>query len=602
MILSTLKSYIKNKISYLLWFFVYLRQKIFIGLSIAIVVGLLDGIGLTMFLPLFQMISGDFDTDDNSSRGLQLLFELIGNIDPSQRLFIVLGFIVLFFTLKGIAKYFNLIYRVTQQQELLRKIRLKLLSKLEVVNYRFFLKSDAGRIQNTLTAEVDRIQQAFNSYFQAFEQMILVLVYMLFAFYIDPNFAILVIIGGGSTNFIYQIVYKKTKGASVRLTDRSNSFQGKVSQMIINFKYLRSTGSYPKYKERLTDVIHDLEKNRKKIGSLGALLEGSREPLLMLVVSSVILVQVEVLNGNMSSILISLMFFYRALTAVTQMQNSWNRFLGVSGSLFNLRDFEHDLSINSDTNNGTTFKELAKRIDLRGVSVAYDDKIVLNDINISFEKHKSYAIVGESGSGKTTLLNIISGLISPTKGEIYIDDQRFNNVRRQDYQSKIGYITQEPVIFEGSIFDNITLWSDPNNSNIEKCKIALQKALIFDFVNDSKDGIYSQLGANGINLSGGQKQRISIARELYRDVELLLMDEATSALDSETESAIKSNIDNLIGDYTIIIIAHRLATIKNIDTLILLDATKVAMVGTFQDLMGNSAKFRSMAELQKIAD
>ena len=135
--------------------------------------------------------------------------------------------------------------------------------KLKGLSYSHFLRSDAGRIQNTLTAEIDRIQQAFNSYFQAFEQLILVLVYVLFAFYIDKNFAVLVTLGGGATNFLYQIVYKRTKGASVRLTNKSNSFQGGVGQMILNFKYLRATGTFGYYGDRLIEVVHKIEKNRK---------------------------------------------------------------------------------------------------------------------------------------------------------------------------------------------------------------------------------------------------------------------------------------------------------------------------------------------------
>ena len=238
---------------------------------------------------------------------------------------------------------------------------------------------------------------------------------------------------------------------------------------------------------------------------------------------------------------------------------------------------------------------------MRRVSFNYGSKTVLNEINLSFDKHKSYAIVGESGSGKTTLLNIISGLYSQYSGEVLVDDQRLDDFHRESYQQKIGYITQEPVIFEGSVFENVTFWSEPTEENIEKCKNALQKALISDFINELDEGIFTRLGANGISLSG-QRQRISIARELFKEVELLLMDEATSALDSETESMIQSNIENLRGDYTIIIIAHRLSTIRNMDTVILLGSSKVVMTGSFQELLDNSCQFRNMADLQEISN
>ncbi|MDA9628134.1 ABC transporter ATP-binding protein/permease [Flavobacteriaceae bacterium] len=578
-----------------------MRYKIIIGLVLSILVGLLDGLGLAMFMPLLGMVNGDSSLASKGTGNIRFLINFLENINVSLSLENVLLFILFFFTLKGIANYFSNIYRVLLQQELIRKIRLLMLQSLNNVSFNFFINSDPGRIQNTMTGEVDRIQQAYNTYFQAVEQIILVLVYMTFAFLIDSQFAILIFLGGVVSNFMYKFVYSRTKGASIKLTVDSNLFQGKVIQYVANFKYLRATGLTDIFSKRLETVIFKIESSRKKIGSLGAILHGTREPLMMLVVTLVILFQVNYLNGSLGPILISLLFFYRALTALTQMQNAWNRFLGVSGSLDNLQNFQISINQNHEIFGNYEFQTLVKDICIENMSFSYGDNQILNKINLSIVKNQSIAIVGESGSGKTTLVNSICGLHPVSKGVITIDGKKLNSFDRASFQKRIGYITQEPVIFNDSIFNNVTCWADRNKLNEQKCMEAIKKASLGEFVLNSSEGIGTMLGNNGINLSGGQKQRISIARELYKDIDILILDEATSALDSETELIIKENIDSLKGKYTIIVIAHRLSTIKNMDNIIILEKGKIIGNGNFDSLLKSSNKFNKMVQLQEVS-
>jgi ABC-type multidrug transport system fused ATPase/permease subunit len=598
---SNMIDIIKKKSHHLYWFFNYLRYKILAGLLFSIIVGLLDGFGLAMFLPLLEMVSGDADSASEGMGNLGFMLDFLEDIGLGLNIGSVLLFILFFFTLKGIAKYFSTVYRVLLQQELIRKIRFRMLDALNNVRFSYFMNSDPGRIQNTMTGEVDRIQQAYNTYFQSFEQLILVLVYMVFAVFVDYQFAILVIFGGALTNYVYKSVYIRTKGASTKLTDDSNLYQGRVIQYVANFKYLRATGMTNIYSNHLESVILKIESSRKKIGSLGAILEGTREPLLIGVVTVVILFQVNFLNGSLGLILVSLLFFYRALTALTQMQNAWNRFLGVSGSLDNLQNFQTAVTKNHEIQGKDEFQCLTKDIRIENVSFSYGDRPILANINLTIIKNQSLAIVGESGSGKTTLVNLICGLLPVSQGEIIIDGKSLKRLNRESFQKRIGYITQEPVIFNDSIFNNVTFWAERNKLNEQRCIKALQKASIHEFVLESSEGLDTTLGNNGINLSGGQKQRISIARELYKSVDILLLDEATSALDSETELMIKENIDKLKGEYTIIIIAHRLSTIKNMNNIIVLEKGVITGMGNFNTLLESSPKFKKMVKLQEMA-
>src|SRR5690606_17764987 len=150
-------------------------------------------------------------------------------------------------------------------------------------------------------------------------------------------------------------------------------------------------------------------------------------------------------------------------------------------------------------------------------------------------KNTTIALIGESGSGKTTLANLIAGLIEPNKGEMLIDGVRINTLNLNSYRSQIGYISQEPVIFSDDIFNNITFWAERTPENEERFWEVVKLASLEDFIQSQSKQELTLLGDNGILISGGQKQRISIARELYKNAEILIFDEATSALDSETE-------------------------------------------------------------------
>lgn len=595
-----MKKLIKKHFSNFYWFFTYLRYKILIGVVLSILVGVMDGLGLTMFLPLLQMVNGEETANTDSGEGVGYVLNIIEVVGLPLNLSVVLLFLLLFFVLKGVAKFSSEVYRVALQQELIRKIRFQLLHRLNKVDFKYFVTTDAGRIQNTMTGEVDRIQRAYISYFVAIEQLVLVGVYMTFAFLIDAQFALLVTIGGALTNFLYKAVYKYTKGASKKLTTDSNIYQGRVIQHVGNFKYLRATGMVDSFAARLENIIKKIEESRKKIGVLGGLLAAAREPMMIAVVVAVIAIQVQVLNGSLGAILISLLFFYRALTALTSVQDAWNGFLGVSGSLDNLQSFQNDLQQNQ-LNNGTNgFEGLKHKIEAQNVSFQYGKTLILSNISLLINNNTTVAFVGESGSGKTTMVNVLCGLLPLDKGKVLVDDMPISDMDRTSYQKRIGYITQEPVIFNDSIFNNVSFWAERNAENIARCRMALEKAAVWSFVESLTEGIDTQLGNNGINLSGGQKQRISIARELYKDVDILIMDEATSALDSETERVIQDNIESLKGKYTILIVAHRLSTIKNADEIVLMEKGSITSKGTFDELLTKRPNFRRMVELQEV--
>jgi len=598
--LNRIKKLLNNYFENFAWFYQYLRHRVIILIGLNVLLGILDGFGLAMFLPLLQMADENSNTNPEKLGKLKFLVEGMQSMGISITIVSILAFLCLFFMLKGFARYACDSYVVNAQQLFIRKIRLRMLGALNTISFKSFISADAGRIQNTMSGEVERVSRAFISYFMALQQIVLVMVYMGFAFYVDPGFAVLVSIGGALTNFIYKRINSNTKKASAILTKDANNFQGLIIQHVGNYKYLKATGLINFFGGRLVNNLLLLEKSNRRIGVLAAVINGAREPLLIFVVAAVILVQVKLLGAQLGPILISLLFFYRALTALLLMQSSWNYFLAASGSIDNMKSFQNELDAAKEHEGPVLSKQFSSAIELQQVSLSFGDKIVLDNISLTVRKNETIAFAGESGSGKTSLVNILTGLIPPDKGMMTIDGISRAQLNAASFQQRIGYITQDPVIFNDTIFNNITLWADPTEQNIHRFNKAVEKASIAAFINSLSEKDITVLGNNGINLSGGQKQRISIARELYKDIDILVMDEATSALDSETEKAIQDNIDALKGQYTILIVAHRLSTIKNADRIVLLSNGRVEQAGTYQQLTETAPMFKRMVALQEL--
>jgi ATP-binding cassette subfamily B protein/ATP-binding cassette subfamily C protein len=249
---------------------------------------------------------------------------------------------------------------------------------------------------------------------------------------------------------------------------------------------------------------------------------------------------------------------YRILPAINRILDHINNVAFYQQSLNKIHD---DLRLETDNENAAPL-DFIKSIKGKDICFSYLNG---NDIikNISFEitKGEKIAFTGESGSGKTTLADIIIGIYRSNHGGLYVDDVLIDNTNILSWRSKIGYIPQNIYLFDGTVAENVSFGSRPDENKIIN---ALKKARIWEFL-ESKEGLLTPVGEGGIQLSGGQKQRIGIARALYNDPEVLVLDEATSSLDDATEAEIMDEIYDLSGNKTLIIIAHRLSTVERCD-------------------------------------
>lgn len=591
-------SYKENIFGYFSFYYGIIGNRLFITVLLSIMVGLLDGLGLTMLIPLLQAVEKGVNSSKESLGQLHYLISLMESVGFALTLNSILAVFVLMFILKGVVKFVEQIYFVKIQLLFMKKTQYNLLKNFQEISYNGYLQLDAGKIQNTFISEVYRMSLAMKNFFKWSQSFLMLITYIFLAFLANFQFAFLVVLSAGLTNLFYTRIHRKIKAASLEISKKGHNLNAYMIEVVHYFKYLKSTDYLQRFSEKIKEVIKQTQSINKKTGIYSALLTGLREPIVVCIVVLVIFIQINWIGGNLGSIILSLLLFYRGLNVLMTIQSEWQGFLNNHGSMRTVFEVSDTMSTMKEVQGTRTFTSFEKEILLVNITISYTDTPVLSDVNIRLPKNKTIAFVGISGSGKTTLVNIISGLLKPNKGSLLIDGTPLNSYNLNTYRSKVGYISQESVVFNDTIYNNVTFWSVPSPENMKRFWEVIQLASLENFVQGQPKKEHTPLGDNGILISGGQRQRISIARELYKKPEILLLDEATSALDSETELIIQENIEKLQGSYTMIIIAHRLSTIKNADVIYLLEKGEIICYGDFETMVKKSNKFKHMVSLQ----
>lgn len=585
------------------FFFKFLGNRIWVSLILKFIMGLLDGLGIALFFPLFNLTGTNHVSEgEEESSIINYLVNVFESFGVELKLETLLLFLLIVFVFKGSIGFFEGQYRVRTQQLFVTKMRYETIELLAGLNYSHFLKSDSGRIQSTLSGEVVKVVQSYTSFFLVLQNLVLIAVYVGLALLSNVQFALFVGVGGLSINVLFRFIFKRTQLLSDSVTKEGHGYQRLLIQMVSFFKYLKATNTISGYKMKLMETVGEIEKYNTRIGVLKALVESLKEPLIVFVIVLVLYIQVKLFGENLAVIVLSLVFFYRALTYLMTLQNNWNAFLAVSGSLKNIKSFFNELLTNRETQEGKLFEGVKEKIVIQDGSFTFSGQVspALDGLSVEIKKNSTVAFVGASGSGKTTLINVLSGLIKLDSGKTMIDNDNIADLNIGSYRDRIGYITQEPIIFTDTLFNNVTFFEEPSKENIQRFWRALDQASIKSFIEELPERENTMMGINGLSLSGGQKQRISIARELYKEIDLLIMDEATSALDSETERAVQESIDRLKGSLTIVVVAHRLSTIRHVDEIFFMDKGRVEAAGSFVDLYATNNEFKRLVDLQKL--
>ena len=277
------------------------------------------------------------------------------------------------------------------------------------------------------------------------------------------------------------------------------------------------------------------------------------------------------------------------LTGMVQLSEYNKKFSVSANRVFEIID---NVKFKKEKFGNVEIKKLDGNIIFENVSFGYDKTKIINDMSFEIKPNERIAFVGKSGTGKTTIFNLITRLYKSNKGKILLDGNNINDLTCSTIRDNMSIITQNPYIFNFSIKENLLMAKE--NATMKEIREACKMACIDDYIMSLPDKYNTMVGENGVILSGGQKQRIAIARALLMKTEIILFDEATSALDNETQSKIQEAINNLKGEYTILIVAHRLSTIIDSDRIFVVEDGKIVDSGSHRELLKKSEIYKNL--------
>ena len=238
-------------------------------------------------------------------------------------------------------------------------------------------------------------------------------------------------------------------------------------------------------------------------------------------------------------------------------------------------------------------------IEFRNVSFKYDDKVILKNIDLKVKKGQTVALVGSSGAGKSTLADLVPRFHDISGGQLLIDGIPIQNYSLKSLRSLMGIVTQEPILFNDTIENNIMLGAD--EANLQKVEAAAKVANAYNYISQKEAGFATNIGDRGGKLSGGERQRLTIARAVYKNPPILILDEATSSLDTESERLVQDAINNLMQDRTSIVIAHRLSTVRHADEIIVLQKGEIVERGTHNELIAQQGHYKKLVHMQEVS-
>lgn len=574
------------------------RFNLLVGM--ATVAALLDGIGITMLLPLLEN-SGIGSGGSNAGELFDRVLRTIGIEANFNNLLLVMAAI---FILKGLFKLLEGMANARIVADLFTQWRKELLQRYSQLSYVQFMERNSGHFINIINAQINTSGMFIAMFASFLSRLLTMLVYLGFVLLLSPRFTLYAALVGILVAVLLRSLMAKTKEVSRQYAAENGVLNAFLIQVFQAYKYLKGTGRFGALQEQADGSIDRLRNQRLKAGNYNAVMRAIQEPVAILSMLAVLYFYVGVQGYALAPILVTLMLFYRTLNTLMLVQSEWQQLLNISGGL-DAVVAEFDFVNRIPPAEAKPRFEAASNQDIHfeGVGFAYGENKVLDKAQVRIPANATTALVGPSGSGKTTFTDLLIGLLEPTEGAIVYGGNRLDAMDLEQWHRRIGYVTQDNMVFDDTIANNITLWSGDyaHDATVrEAVEEAAAMANALEFIQAMPEGFATNIGERGVKLSGGQRQRLAIARELYKKPEILVLDEATSALDSDSEQLVQQSLQKLHGNLTVVMIAHRLATTKDADLVVVLDQGRIIEQGAYRDLAAGDGVFRGMLQKQGI--
>ncbi len=496
------------------------------------------------------------------------------------------------FSLKSIGKFVQTYYTVYIGNDIVRKIRNKLSFHLMHQDMEYLNKMRNGELLSRSTNDIVRIQNVVSSLIPSVLINAMLIVSLTgYVIYQSPKLAFYFLIVMPLALLPLQMLAKRMKKYSKSSQESAADLTSRLTEMFNNIEIIKSNSSQQYEQDKFSKEnlnFFELSIKQSKINALvSPVLEvfGSVAIAIAIFVGAHEVIADEMTVGSFFAFVTALFMLYDPIKKFSNIHNKMQDALAATERIDEL--FKETPVIIS----GEHILKNVEEIRFDNVSLFYEEKAALENVNITAQKGKVYALVGDSGAGKSSLVNLLVRFYDVSKGTLSINDGDIRSYTLSSLHHKIAFVTQRIFIFQDTIAHNVAYGEAVDE---ERVVTALKKAFVWDFVEQLPEGIETRLDEFGTNLSGGQRQRIALARALYKDPEVLILDEATSALDNKSEKAIQLALEGIKKEMITFVVAHRLSTIEHADEILVFQEGKIVSRGTYSELSASSEAFQKL--------
>ena len=550
---------------------------------------------LKIFLALVMMVISAAATGLHAWLVRPALDEVLikGN---KEMLFLIPIAIIIVTLIKGLATYTHSYQMSKVAHSIIAKLQIQMFEKLMYLDLKFYSDSKSGNLISRLINDTQYLRQAIVKSVTGIIKDVFVIIFLLGnMFYQSWSLTLFAFFAFPLALWPIRKIGKSIRKITYTIQNEIASFSNVLAESIKGIRQVKSYTKENYEKTRAYETISFIQKYFTRSAyisnRLSPLMEfiGSLAIALSIYVGGVFVLNESMTTGQFMSFLVSLLLAYQPVKALGNLNISVQEGLAGAERIFNLLDTSKDRMEMITSENKI---RLDGNIILKNVSFAYSEKDVLNNISLEIPKGKKVALVGLSGSGKSTIANLIVRFFDNYNGQILIENKDIKEIELVDLRNNISMVTQETILFNDSIANNIKYGK--LDASEEEIKNVAETSGINEFSKNLDNNLDTVIGESGVKLSGGQRQRIAIARAILKNGPILIMDEATSSLDNITEKEVLKTIKNLMKDKTILIIAHRLSTIEDSDIIYVLDKGKIESFGTHQELLNKSEIYKKL--------